>query len=322
VSVRRVVAEIGSCQGDLQLAIDTAQAAIEAGAFLVKGQGYTADQLVTRTAPGYGHDSITEPATQYEAFENALTADEWAKVAAAVDGKFFLSVFDESWCVDYPYEYIKIASADITYRGLIETAAATGAHLILSTGAATREELNRAMSWTAGAASMALLVCTLSYPCDLADAHVGRVEKLRVSWPATGYSDHTRGIEAATVAFEVGATMVEKHFTIRRGTGGDHDFAIGPIQLHWLVNGLYTFEAETRDLVYGSARFGDIQLSEHAARRLARRSIYAKVDIAAGTVIRRSMVTMLRPGVGLEPWLINDIVGQKSPQAVAAGDLL
>lgn len=322
---RRVVAEIGSCQGDLSLAIDTAQAAIEAGAWLVKGQFYNADRLVTKTAPGYGKGSIVEPATQYEAFTDAFDYDEWGKVADAVDGKFFASVFDLEACQDYPYEWIKIASADITYRGLIEAAAATGAYLILSTGAATREEVNRALGWVE--ADPTLLVCTLSYPCELVDAHVGRVEKLRVSWPDTGYSDHTRGIEAATVAFELGATMVEKHFTITPGEGGDHDFAIGPDELFWLAEGLLVvdpvLDPMTWQTIYGTAGFGDIQPSEQSARQLARRSVHAKVDIPAGSLIERAALTVIRPADGYPPANIDKPgypIGRTAAYDIAAGD--
>ena len=168
---RRVVAEIGSCNGDLALAIDTAQAAIEAGAWMVKGQMYQADTLTTKTAASYGYESIKEKPTQYEAFSNALSYDEWAKVTESVDGRFFASVFDLEACKEYPYHLIKLASADITYKALVEAAAATGAHVIMSTGAATRGEINDAMGWLSdvdagnGSARPTLLVCTLAYPC-------------------------------------------------------------------------------------------------------------------------------------------------------------
>ncbi len=325
---RRVVAEIGSCNGDLQLAVDTAQAAIEAGAWLVKGQAYTADMLVTRTAPGYGRDSITEPATQYEAFEEALTADEWAKVADKVNGRFFLSVFDHSWLQDYPYEYIKIASADITYRGLIEAAIATGAKVVMSTGASMEEEINRTLEWC-HPVRPTLLVCTLCYPTEPADAHVRRVSQMQLAYPDTGYSDHTRGISAARLAFEYGAVMVEKHFTIRPGTGGDHDFAIGPEGIRDLLYRTEPVSGSVRAMYGGNPDIG-VLACETAARKLARRSIHAAVDIPGGTSITRDMLTVIRPADGLEPWLLEATKGQigadQSPvgrlatHTIAAGD--
>lgn len=317
--MRRVVAEIGSCQGDVQLAIDTAQAAIEAGAWMVKGQFYNADRLVTKTAPGYGKDSISEPATQYEAFTDALDYDEWAKVAAAVDGQFFASVFDLEACQDYLYEYVKIASADITYRGLIEAAVGTGAKLVMSTGASMEEEINRALAWC-HPVRPTLLVCTLCYPTEPADAHVRRVSQMQLAYPDTGYSDHTRGIQAARLAFEYGAVMVEKHFTIRPGTGGDHDFAIGPDQMQSLVYDDFPVSGSIRTVYGGNPDIG-VLACESSARKLARRSIHAAVDIPGGATITRNMLTVIRPADGLEPWLLEAVKGQIGADQSPVGKL-
>ncbi len=315
---RRVVAEIGACGGDLALAVDTAQAAIEAGAWLVKGQMYTADRLVTRTAPGYGQ-GITEPATQHEAFTGALSYDEWGEVAAAVPGRFFASVFDLEACHDYPYGFVKVASADITYRGLVEAAAATGAKVIMSTGASTVEEINRALSWIPDIRPT-LLVCTLCYPTSPADANVRRIKTLQLSWPDTGYSDHTRGIQAASLAFDYGAVMVEKHFTIRPGTGGDDDFAIGPEDLARLVTNTTPISEAVRAVYSGTSTLGVLSC-EADARRLARRSIHAAVDIPAGSQIRRDQLVVIRPADGLEPWLLDATRGQIGADGSPVGKL-
>ncbi len=319
---RRVVAEIGSCNGDLSLAIDTAQAAIEAGAWMVKGQMYQADTLTTKTAPSYGYDSIKEKATQYEAFSNALDYDEWGKVADAVDGRFFASVFDLEACRDYPYDYIKLASADITYKALIEAAAATGAKVIMSTGAATVGEIKRAIRWiddvmTDGVVGPTLLVCTLAYPCPPEYANLRRITTLQVSWPDTGYSDHTRGPSTSLAAFQYGATMVEKHFTIRPGTGGDNDFAIGPRSISWLVETDRTVSEDR--LLAGNGKIGPMKIEEQA-RRLARRSLHAACDIAPGTVLYPEMLAVVRPADGLAPALFDDTVGKTLPVGVKAGD--
>jgi sialic acid synthase SpsE len=302
-----VVAEIGSCGGDLGLACDTAQAAIEAGAWMVKGQMYAADRLVTKDAPTYGKDSIAEPATQYEAFSNTLTYDEWGEVAATIPGKFFASVFDLEACQDYPYEHIKIASADITYRGLIEAAAATGAQLIMSTGASTTDEISQAVIWSG--VQPTLMICTLCYPTEPSDANVRRVLTLLGSWPDTGYSDHTRGIQASHLAFEYGAVMVEKHFTITPGEGGDHDFAIGPEDLARLVTSDVPVSEGVRAVYSGTPTLGVLGC-EAPARHLARRSIHAKTDIPPGAQITRDMLTVIRPATGLAPWLLEAVKGQ------------
>jgi len=315
---RRLIAEIGSCNGDLALAIDTAEAAIEAGAWQVKGQMFHADRLVTKDAAGYGHQSIVEKPTQHEAFANALTYDQWHTVSTVCDGKFFASVFDLEACKDYPYEYIKIASGDITYKGLVVAASQTGKRMIVSTGAATMSEIHRLRSWIPGV-PVTLLVCTLSYPTEPCDANVNRVTKMQSLKVDVGYSDHTRGTAAAHLAFDLGASMVEKHFTIRPGTGGDHDFAIGPDQAREIVERVDA-ASDAVTLVYGGSDIVGPRVSELPALNGARRSLHARVDIPSGTKLRSSMVSVLRPAVGIEPWLLQDTLGRHTTRRIVAGD--
>jgi N-acetylneuraminate synthase/N,N'-diacetyllegionaminate synthase len=300
--MRRLVAEIGSCNGDLALAIDTAQAAVEAGAWMVKGQMYQADRLTTRYATSYGHGSIKEPITQYQAFEKALTYDQWAEVAAKVPGQFFASVFDLEAVKDYPWDWIKVASADITYRQLIEAAASNGASLIVSTGAATRQEVMQMLSWLPGR-KLTLMACTLSYPTAPIDAHVARVITMRDLKQEVGYSDHTTGTAAARLAFDLGATMVEKHLTITPGQGGDHDFAITPWDIPTIVNPEPVSDAIA--MIYGGSPIIGVRLCEQAARDKARRSIHAAVDIPPGTMLTMDLLAVLRPADGMEPWMLD-----------------
>jgi N-acetylneuraminate synthase/N,N'-diacetyllegionaminate synthase len=318
---RTLVAEIGSCNGDLALAIDTAEAALDAGAAWVKGQMFTADRLVTRTAPGYGKDSIVEADTQHDSFKKALSYDEWGDVADRCDGRFFASVFDLEACADYPYEWIKLASGDITYRALVEAAAGTGKRLIMSTGAATLREIHRARSWIP-TANPVMLACTLSYPTEARDANVNRVTTMQsLKWDA-GYSDHTRGTAAAHLAFDLGASMVEKHFTIKPNSGGDHDFAIGPSDVTEIVN-RNDAASDAVTLVYGGSDVIGPRSTELPAIQLARRSIHAAVDIPAGTIIRSEMLSVLRPTGGFDPWLLNDPdgpVGKHTRKRLVQGD--
>ena len=318
--MRRLVAEIGSCNGDLVLAIDTAQAALAAGASWVKGQMYQADRLVTRTAKGYGKPSIVEAATQHDAFSKALSYDQWHTVSGACDGRFFASVFDLEACEDYPYDVIKIASGDLTYQALIEAAAATGKKMVMSTGAATLGEIHRARRWVANT-NPTMLACTLSYPTDPRDANVGRVTTMRsLKWDA-GYSDHTRGTAAAHLAFDLGASMVEKHFTIKPGTGGDHDFAIGPDDVAEIV-GNKDPVSDAIGLVYGGSDVIGPRATELAAKERARRSIHAAVDIPSGVIVTAEMLTVIRPTGGMDPWLLGSTdgpVGRHTTRRVKAG---
>ncbi len=304
---RRVIAEIGSCGGDKQLAIDTALAALGAGAWLVKGQMFRAETLTTRTAKPYGK-GIVEAATQWEAFEGALSYDDWWEVATAcIDAgqhRFFASVFDGEAVAnsDPAWPFVKIASADITHRELIEAAAVHGPEVMLSTGASHRSEVERAVGWIrdAGGGEPVVLACTLSYPCEVGDAHVARMWALTdLGIGRVGYSDHTRGLLAPLTALAAGAFAVEKHFTIRPGTGGDNDFAIGPREVERLAAGADGFP------YWASPAWGDWQLRPHscerAARALARRSWYYARDVAPGEQLQPRDVVALRPAGGWEP---------------------
>ncbi len=298
---RKLIAEIGSCNGDLPLAIDTALAALDAGATWVKGQMYQADTLTTKHARTYGKD-LNEPATQWEAFDHALTYDEWHIVAEVCEGQFFASVFDLEGCDGYPYKQIKIASADINHRALIEAAAGTGKQLILSTGAASWRDIHRALSWIPGTHPI-LLACTLAYPCPPRDANVKRVVTLRDFNLEVGYSDHTRGVVAAHLAYDLGACVVEKHFTIRPGTGGDNDFAIGPDMVRQIVQRVDPM-SEAVLMVLGGSEVLGVRASELSALYAARRSPYATEDIKAGHSVDAGNTVMLRPAAGVEPWRI------------------
>ncbi len=221
--MRRLVAEIGAANGDLQYALDCVAAFAEAGATMIKAQLYTADTLVTEDAKPYGKN-LSEPATQHEMFSNSLTYDEWfvvKELCATIGVKFFGSVFDLD-AVDagmqQKWDVFKIASGDITYRRLIEftaqACADTGATLMFSTGGSTFDEVMHARLWIGDVspdvlAGSEMLVCTLSYPTSLEDANVDRIGTWTTEVVSNvGYSDHTRGLAAADYAYRIGASLV------------------------------------------------------------------------------------------------------------------
>ena len=212
--------------------------------------------------------------------------------------KFFGSVFDYDAVdagVDQGWEYFKIASADITYRGLLERIAATGRRVFLSTGGATMEEIKRATDLF-DPDKLTVMACTLSYPCKLENADVSRIATLRRVYGAVGYSDHTRGRVAAEAAYQYGATVVEKHVTLTPGDGGDHDFAITPEVVSALLAKPYITLIDVR--VKGSGRIGP-KPSERDAVVLARRSPYATRVIVSRETIDETNTVMLRPATGV-----------------------
>ncbi len=321
-----LVLEIGPANGDLEYAYDVCAAAKESGADWVKAQIYDRDLLTTKTARTYAHDGVHTAETQYEDFEKQLSYDEWEKVKVRCDELgvgFFASVFDVGavhFCESLGVERYKIASGDITYKQLIQAMAATGKPIVMSTGAATDEEIRRATWWVFGHEqpfnpSFVLLGCSLSYPTKPEDANLNRMQTLRDIWPEVGYSDHTFGVGALHRAHHLGAVLVEKHFTITPGAGGDHDFAVTPQQLRGM--GAWAQGSS----IYDGSPVLETSAAERKARVGARRSIFARRDIPARE-LQENDITFLRPGGGLEPWQANEFVGLKLRDGVKAGTAL
>lgn len=332
----RVVAEIGAANGDLQWALDAVQQAAATGAVWgVKGQLYDRTRLVTRTAPTYGHDMVREPDTQWEHFNRVLDYNQWWQVRNRTlmrNMHWFASVFDTEavdWCESVGIHLYKIASADITHQPLLEYVAATGKPIVLSTGGATLGEIERATTWIRDASpdpdtcEVLPLICTLSYPTSPQDANLARLKWWRENISdMVGYSDHTEGISAMLTARELGAVMIEKHFTITPGMGGDHDFALTPQQLEAYSVCPPGIGGPNQRLEMGTSGLGPT-VTEHAAVANARRSIAAKVDIQQGNIINRDDITFLRPGTGAyKPYEVDQVVGQAAPCDIPAGTLV
>ncbi len=318
-----LVAEIGPANGDLEYALDVVNAAKECGFHSVKGQIYDRDKLVTQTAKTYAHD-LAVPETQYADFANTLSYDEWTTVyteARRIGIPMFFSVFDfdaVAFCQTLGVDRYKIASGDITYQQLIRRVRATGKPIVLSTGASTYAEVSRAVIWMVAPAApeLTLLACSLSYPTHVDDAHLTRMNTLKSIWPEVGYSDHTFGVGAMIRAKHLGAVMVEKHFTITPGAGGDHDFAVTPAQMRGFV------EWDSSDPAYDGNPELESSPAELKGRVGARRSMHAARYLPKNRLLTESDVVMLRPGDGLEPWMLDEYLGNPITENVSAGDVL
>ena len=323
-----LVLEIGPANGDLEYAYDIVSAAKSVGADWVKAQIYDRELLTTRTAKTYSHDGVHTAETQWEDFEKQLSYDEWAKVKVRCDELgigFFASVFDTGavhFCESLGVERYKIASGDITYQQLIRAVAQTEKDIVMSTGAADAYEIGRAMGWIAAnwdhqnmLATLTVLACSLSYPTKPEDANLLRMKSLRLIADNVGYSDHTFGVGALHRAHHLGAVLVEKHFTITPGAGGDHDFAVTPEQLRGM--GAWAQGSE----IYDGSPVLEASIAERKARMGARRSIFTKRDIPARE-LREDDITFLRPGGGLEPWQADEFIGLPLRENVKAGTAL
>ena len=317
----RVVAEAGQCnQGQVDLAIRMAGAAHDAGAWGFKTQLLTPEKIAAPDAPKYWDDGFGTT-NQREAFTRAGLVDygAWSAVKEACDEigiAFFATPFDLDavWTLaEMGVKHFKIASGDLTYRDLILACAGSGAEVILSTGAAHQDEIDRALEWAPDAT---ILACTLSYPTPLTSAHLARIDalKARYRWTRVGYSDHTSHPATALAAAAMGADMLEVHYTHDQNADDvpDHAMAVDP-------DGLLRY-CEAAHV--GATLRGDGTLAprpeELRARQGARRSAHATRDLPAGHVLTLGDVEWLRPEGPIEPW--QPYVGLTLAGSVRAGE--
>jgi sialic acid synthase SpsE len=315
-----LIAEVGvNHEGSLEKAKALVDAAHRGGADAVKFQTYKADTLAMRDSPAYWDTSKEPTASQHELFAkyDALGADDYADLARyceAVGIDFVSTPFDLQAVDDLAplVPYFKIASADITNIPLIRRVAATGKPVVLSTGAASLDEISRAVDWVeaAGGGDVVLLQCVLSYPTADDGACLRVISDLMRHFPdhVIGLSDHTVPDGSGTplvAAYALGAVVIEKHFTLDRSLpGNDHYHALDE---QWLASSVADLKRAHR-LMQGAAS-KEPTADEAAARVFARRSIVARTTIPAGTVLTENMLICKRPGTGIGPEHWDDVVG-------------
>ena len=324
-----VIAEMsGNHNQSLDRALAIVDAAADAGAHAIKLQTYTADTMtLDLDGPGFRIDdpnSLWHGQTLYKLYEQASTPWEWhaplferAKDRGLVA---FSTPFDETAVeflesLDVPC--YKIASFENTDLQLIRRVAATRKPLIMSTGMATLGELKASVTAArdAGCNDLILLKCTSAYPATAADANLVTLPHLRDMFHCeVGLSDHTMGVSVAVAAVAYGATVIEKHFTLARADGGvDSAFSLEPAELATLVS-------ETRQAwaARGRVVYGPQSKSEKAAVQF-RRSLYFVRDLKAGDTIEEPHVRAIRPGLGLPPSTLEDLVGRRLKRSVCRG---
>ena len=302
------IAEISANHlGSLSRAHDLIDAAAAAGAGAAKFQTYTPDTM-TLNLPTLSVDEdhqLWGGRTLYSLYQEAMTPWEWheelfnhCRERRLIP---FSSPFDET-AVDFleslDVPMYKIASLETSDHALIRRVSATGKPTIISTGATHLDEIEELVSVfrSTGNQSLTLLVCTSSYPANPKDAHVRRMNLLRSKFNVNvGISDHTLGIGVSLAAVSLGATAVEKHLTLRRSDGGaDSQFSMEPEEFAMLVA-----EGNAARNSLGNEQWS-IQGSEMESRRL-RRSLYVVEDVKAGEKVTKQNIRAIRPGYGLAP---------------------
>ena len=323
-----VIAEMsGNHNQSLDRALAIVEAAAQAGAHAIKLQTYTADTITLDVRGGSfdisDPDSLWAGANLHDLYAKAYTPWEWhapiMERARQLGLICFSSPFDET-AVDFLLELdvpaFKIASFENNHLPLIAKAAATGKPLILSTGMASLAELDAAMRTAreAGCQQLVLLKCTSTYPASPENSNLRTIPHLRELFACeVGLSDHTMGVGAAVAAVALGATVIEKHFTLSRADGGvDSAFSLEPQELAALVQ-----ESERAWQALGQVRYGPTEAERNSL--VFRRSIYVAEDIAVGEPFSSLNLRIVRPGDGAPPSLYSQLLGRPARRAYRRG---
>ncbi|HJS73358.1 MAG TPA: N-acetylneuraminate synthase family protein [Vicinamibacteria bacterium] len=314
-----VIAEAGvNHNGDLELGRALIREAAAAGADAIKFQSYKAGKISTKTAPRYWVEADDPDGSQYDTFKKLDSFgpeehEELFRYAKDQGILCFSAPFDDE-AVDMLDELgapgFKIASADLTDHPLLKHAASKGKPVVLSTGLATIAEIGEAVSVVRGTGNekLVLLHCTLQYPCAPENANLRMMLHMKAAFPdiPVGISDHTLGIAVPQAAVALGAVAVEKHYTVDKTLPGspDHYLSVDPRDLKEMVSSIRTIEK-----AMGRYLKGPIE-AESQAYKFARRSIVSKTAIPRGTSITREMLTFKRPGTGIYPKHVDQVVGR------------
>jgi N-acetylneuraminate synthase len=323
-----VIAEIsGNHNGSLERALQLVDVAAAAGAHAVKLQTYTADTMTLDIDTGEflisDQSSLWSGKSLYQLYREAHTPWEWHSTIfercrqRGILG--FSTPFDET-AVDFLEQLgvpcYKIASFENVDLNLIRKVAATGKPMIISSGLATLVEIGEAVAAArqAGCRELAVLKCTSSYPANPASVNLATIANLRDALGCqVGLSDHTLGIGVSVAAVALGATIIEKHFTLSRTDGGvDSAFSLEPAELTRLVIECSAAAAAVGSVVYGPTEreTGSLQF---------RRSLYIARDVRAGELLTRENLRAIRPGRGLPPKYLETLLGRRATRDAASG---
>jgi len=326
-----VIAEVGiNHNGELAKAIEMIQVAQRAGADAVKFQTFKADEFVGNDAPLFTYRSQGKDVTEsmldmFRRYE--LPKGAWREIASECRRQsiVFMSTPQNRSDLDLLLELdipaIKIGSDDFTNLPLIRSYASVGLPLILSCGMSDLAEVHQALD-AAGAFEghpVALLLCTSQYPTPPSDVNLQKLKTLQGAFPGivTGFSDHTQGSLASSLAVALGAVVFEKHFTLDHDLPGpDHWFSEDPASL-----GSWITAIRTARVMLGEALVRPTA-HEREMRLIARRSVIALTAISRGSTLTPTNVGLRRPGTGLPPSCLETLFGSVAVRDIAAGDVL
>ncbi len=325
-----IIAELSANHnGNLQNALESIKAAHEIGANAVKLQTYTADTL---TLDCDKEDFIIKGGTLwdgkklYDLYKEAYTPWEWHKelfeYARSLGIDIFSTPFDKS-AVDFLEQFnpsaYKIASFEITDYELVRYTASKQKPIIISTGIATKKEIEDVINicHEVGNKEIILLKCTSAYPAPLESANLNTIPDMAKTFGVkVGFSDHTLGITAPIAAVALGACVIEKHFILDRSIGGaDADFSLDIGEFKAMIQAIRDTEKLLGTPTYNLNE-------ENIKGRQFSRSLYVSRDIKKGEVISQENIKSVRPGHGLHPKYLQEILGKKAKADLGFGDRL
>jgi len=320
-----VIAELGvNHDGSVEQALALTEAAAEAGADAVKLQLFDPDVLLSADAElaGYQAETADDPHAMLRAL--TLEADEMAKVrdrAQALALGFVLTCFslEEIQPLEaLSPDAVKIASPDCVNRPLIEAVGGLHRPRLISTGAATSEEIGRLLGWLAGDPTALLLACVSAYPTPNDAASLERIAHLRRFADRVGYSDHTTDVMTGALAVAAGASVIEKHLTWDSGAAGpDHAASLDPTRF-----AAYVRHIRQAERMRGERWAGEALAVEADVRRVSRQSVCTARDLPAGRSLSRDDLTVRRPGTGIPAAWLHAVVGRRLARDVSAGRVL
>ena len=326
-----IIAEAGvNHNGNIAIALQLCDAAKKAGVDAVKFQTFRAEDLVIRGAPTAEYQvRQTGDRDQFLMLERLeLSEAQHQTIKAhcdAIDIEFFSTPFSVDavdMLVKLGVKRLKLSSGELTHRALVEHAAATQLPLIVSTGMGPMEEIREALGWVKAARGhlqgVVLLHCTSAYPAPDGTLNLLAMNSMaRDLDVVTGYSDHSLGIEAPLASVALGACVVEKHLTLNKTMlGPDHSASLEPEEFARMVQGIRRVSAMLGDGVKAPLP------EELDTARVARRSVVAASDIAAGEIITADKLICRRPASGIAPRDLQRVVGQFARVAIRAGSVL
>ncbi len=328
-----IIAEAGvNHDGSLEKAIKLIDIAAEAGADFVKFQTFKSENLVSKTAEKANYQTINETVksdSQFEMLKSLEIPQSWypSLIKRCKDKEIgFLSTgFDEESLKilqDLNVSIFKIPSGEITNKPYLEYISKTDKKIILSTGMSNLDEVSMAIEILTSKGrkkeDITVLHCNTEYPTPYEDVNLNAMVYMKKKFNINvGYSDHTQGIEVPIAAVAMGASVIEKHFTLdKKSIGPDHKASLNPNELKTMILSIRNIE---KSLGINSKI---VSPSEEKNLTIVRKSIHLKNDIKKGSRIEKKDLIMLRPGDGISPMNIDEVIGRVTLCSLSMGHKL